>query len=100
MVMDLGNPAMKPSHWRQLFTALGQSYFPNEKIKLRKLKDGRLKGQRNRGRGKGKGQDTDRNNRSRGGKSDHFHAKQKGPGKSKKRAPNKNKGYTGKKKKR
>lgn len=38
MIVDLGNKAIKQSHWRQLFTSLGHTFYPTDKIRLKKLR--------------------------------------------------------------
>jgi dynein heavy chain len=38
MIMDLGNKAIKQQHWKQLFTTLGHTFHPNDKIRLKKLR--------------------------------------------------------------
>jgi len=37
-ILELGNKALKPAHWRQLFTAMGLSFASSEKIRLKKLR--------------------------------------------------------------
>lgn len=39
MLLELGHKAVKAAHWRQIFTALGAGYYPqNEKIRLKNLR--------------------------------------------------------------
>ncbi|GBG24991.1 Dynein heavy chain 6, axonemal [Hondaea fermentalgiana] len=39
VVLELGNPSMRPRHWEQIFTALGQPWFPSSTFTLDNLTD-------------------------------------------------------------
>ena len=88
-----------------MLDAFEQVVWEGTKIKLRKLKDGRLKkGGRGRGKGSGGGGRHGSGGRNKYKKQDDFRGefkpKKKGKGGGKFKPSDKNKGYTGKKRKR
>lgn len=39
VIVELGNPAMKPRHWQKLFKAMNQPYYPDLVFSLSELLD-------------------------------------------------------------